>query len=231
MLAVLVNTGAVLLGSTIGLFFRKGIPERVRSAIMIAIAVCTLYIGISGAINGTNPLVAIVSMVLGAVLGTLLKIDTRFGSLALKIESRLVKRDSASGRFVEGFVTAFLLWCVGAMTITGSLHAGISGDYELLLTKSLLDFISSMMLASSLGLGVLFASVPLFLLQSALVLCAGALGKLLSDDMVHSLTCVGSLLILMLGLNLLGVTKLKVADYLPALLLAPFACILCGLLL
>ena len=153
MLAVLVNTLAVLLGSTVGLLARKGIPEKVSGAIMTAISLCTLYAGVSGMLKGENTLVLIVSMVLGTAAGTLLDLDGALARLGKAIESRFRRTDGKTS-VAEGFVTASLLFCIGAMTFVGCINAGLRQDYELLFTKSLLDCISSCMLSVTLGIGV-----------------------------------------------------------------------------
>ncbi len=218
MVGVIVNVAAVLLGSLLGLLFKKGIPERLSKAVMLGLGLCVIYIGISGALEGENALIAIISMVLGAIFGTLLKLDDRLGRLGAGLSSRLNKSGSS---FAEGFVTASLLFCVGSMSVVGSLDAGIRGDYQLLFTKSLLDFISAIMLTASLGLGVMFSAAFVLVYQGGIVLLAQLLAPLLSQGAIQEMTCVGSLLIVALGLNLTGATKIKVADYLPAVLLAP----------
>jgi len=220
MLGVIVNSLAVLLGSTVGLLCKKGIPEKVSKAIMTGIALCTIYIGISGTLKGENTLVLILSMVFGAAVGTLLDLDGLITKLGSALE-RKFQREDGRVSITEGFVTASLLFCVGAMTIVGSLNAGLNGDNEMLYTKSLLDLISSCMLSVTLGIGVLLSAAFVFVFQGALVLLAQVLAPVLTDAAVAELTCAGSLLILALGLNLLGVTKIKAANYLPALLFAP----------
>ncbi len=220
MLGVLVNVCTVLVGSLIGLLFKKGIPERVSHAAMTGLGACTLYIGISGSLCGENVLIIIASMVLGAIVGTLLNIDGKINLLAEKAEQKF-KKDGKSVSLAEGLVSATLLFCVGAMTVTGSLAAGITGDNTILFTKAALDFVSSMLLAATLGVGVLFASVTVFIIQGALVLLAGLIAPILSTGAVNEMTCAGSLLIIMIGTNLMGITKIKVADFLPAILFAP----------
>ena len=220
MLAVLVNTLAVLLGSTVGLLARKGIPEKVSGAIMTAISLCTLYAGVSGMLKGENTLVLIVSMVLGTAAGTLLDLDGALTRLGKAIESRFRRTDGKTS-VAEGFVTASLLFCIGAMTFVGCINAGLRQDYELLFTKSLLDGISSCMLSVSLGLGVLFSSVPVFVYQGLLALLAHVIAPLLSDAAIAEITCCGSVMILAIGLNMLHLTKIKTADLLPAVLFAP----------
>ena len=223
MLGVLVNVITVLIGSSVGLLFKKSIPERVSKAAMIGLGVCTLYIGISGTLKGENTIVLILSMVLGAIIGTALDIDGAINRLGKWIESRF-SREGEKVSIAQGFVTACLLFCVGAMTIVGSLNAGLTGDYEMLLTKSVLDLISSSMLAISLSIGVMFAAAFVFVFQGALVLLAGFLQPLLTAAAINEIICAGSLLIVGLGLNLMGITRIKVADYLPAIVIAPILC-------
>lgn len=226
MLGVIVNTVAVIVGSAIGLVCNKGIPERITKAVMIGIGLCTLYIGISGVLECNDTFTLIISVVLGAILGTLLKIDSGINKLGEIISAKFVKKGSG-GSVAEGFVTACLLFCIGAMTITGSIEAGLNNNNDLLLTKSLLDFISSIMLSVSLGIGVMFAAAFVFVFQGALVLLAQQLSSVLTDTaIVTAITSTGALLILALGLNILGITKIKVADYLPSLVLAPFIYVL-----
>lgn len=223
MIGVIVNTVTVLLGSLIGLLCKKGIPERIEQAVMTAIALCTMYLGISGAMSGQNTLVMILSMIVGTAAGTLLDLDGGINRLGNWVEGRFRNRHSASVSVAEGFVTASLLFCVGAMTIVGSLNAGLHGDNSLIFTKSLLDLFSSMMLAASLGIGVLCSAAFVFLFQGALVMLSQWIAPLLTEAAIAEITCVGSLMILALGLNLLEVTKIKVANILPAMLAAPFA--------
>lgn len=221
MVGVIVNVLAVLAGSCIGLVCKRGIPKKVADAIMLGIGLCTVYIGISGIIKGENQLVAIISIVLGATIGTLLDIDGFLCRIGDGVEKRFRKPGSSGTSVAEGFVTASLLFCIGAMTIVGSLNAGLLGDNQMLYTKSVLDFISSIMLSASLGIGVMCASVFVLVFQGGIVLLAGVLAPILSDAAVLELTCVGSLLIFALGLNLLNITKIKVANYLPAVFITP----------
>ena len=220
MFGVIVNVITVIIGSCIGLLFKKGIPERVSNATMIGVGACTLYIGISGSLCGENVLILIASVVLGAVVGTLLDIDGAITKLANQVESRF-KKEGESISIAEGLISATLLFCVGSMTVTGSIQAGLTGDNSILITKAMLDLVSSMMLASSLGIGVLFASISVFFIQGGLVLLAGLISPLLSTGSINEMTCAGSLLIIMIGTNLMGITKIKVADFLPAIIFAP----------
>lgn len=221
MLGVLVNTMTVLVGSAVGLLLKKGIPDRVAKAVMTAIGLCTIYIGIDGALAGSNTIVLIVSMVFGTIVGTLINIDGGINRLGNFLQNKFKKADGRTS-IAEGFMTGSLLFCVGAMTIVGSLNAGLSGDNELLFTKSVLDLISSCMLASSLGIGVMFAAAFVFVFQGGIVLLSGLLQNLVTNpELIAEITCAGSVMIIGLGLNLLGITKIKVANLLPAMLFVP----------
>ena len=171
MLGVIVNVITVIIGSSIGLLFKKGIPEKVSRAAMIGLGACTLYIGISGSLVGENVLILIASVVLGAIVGTLLNIDGAINKMATAVENKF-KKSGSNVSVAEGIITATLLFCVGSMTVTGSIQAGLTGDNSVLITKAMLDLVSSMMLASSLGIGVLLSSVAVFIIQGGLVLLA-----------------------------------------------------------
>jgi len=220
MLGVIINVITVLVGSAIGLLFKKGIPERVSTATMTGLGACTLYIGISGSLCGKNVLIVIASVVLGVVAGTLLDIDGAINRLAKSVETKF-KKDGQNVSIAEGLVTATLLFCVGSMTVTGSIQAGLTGDNSVLITKATLDLVSSMMLSASLGFGVLLASGTVFVIQGGLVLLAGLVAPFMSAGAINEMTCAGSILIMMIGTNLMGITKIKVADFLPAIILAP----------
>ena len=219
---VLVNVLTVLIGSTLGLLLKKQIPEKLTTAVMTAIGLCTVAIGVTGVIKGQNQLVMIISLVLGTIIGTLIDIDGKLTKIGDKLQKK--KGENEKSTFSQGFVTASLLFCVGAMTIVGSMNAGISGDNQMLYTKSVLDLISSTMLGASLGIGVLFSSVFVLAFQGGLVALSMALGSFLNDFAVAELICAGSVMIIALGLNLIGITKIKVANLLPGLVLVPVIC-------
>ena len=219
MIATIINSAAVAAGGLIGLLAKKGLPERVSKGIMTAIGLMLICAGVKGYFDGNSTIVAILSLALGTGLGELLRLEERLNRLGERIGAR-VSRNGGS-RVGEGLVTATLLFCVGAMAILGSFNAGLKQDYELLFTKSLLDGISSCMLSVSLGLGVLFSSVPVFVYQGLLALLAHVIAPLLSDAAIAEITCCGSVMILAIGLNMLHLTKIKTADLLPAVLFAP----------
>lgn len=223
MIGVIANTITVLIGSLCGLLLSRGIPEKVSDTVMRAIGLCTLYIGISGALEGENTLVLILSMAIGTMIGVWLDIDKHFTQAVEKIETKF-RRGDGKVSLAEGFISASLLFCVGAMTIVGSLQAGLTGDNRMLFTKSILDLISSFLFASTLGIGVVASAGFVFVFQGAIVLAATWLAPLLSDAVIAEMTCAGSLLIVALGLNLIGVTKLKILNYLPAVFLPILLC-------
>lgn len=226
MTGVLVNTVAVFLGGILGLLFGKLLNEKLNRAAMTGLALCVLNIGISGAFKGENVLITIAAMVLGSILGTLLDIDGKITRLGEKVQALTKAR---FGPVAEGFVTATLLFCVGAMAVTGSLDAGLSGNNATLYAKSALDFVAAIMLASTLGFGVVLSAVTILVYQGSIALLAGLIAPLLSVSAVNEMTSVGSLIIIALGLNLLNITKIKVADLLPAILIAPVLVMLVSL--
>ncbi len=226
MLGVLVNVCTVIAGSTIGMIFKKSISRKYSDAVMTGIGLCVILIGIQGMLKGENVLVSIISMVIGALIGTAFDIDGKLNGVGDYLSSKIKKKEDDKSSVAEGFVTASLVFCIGAMTIIGSLEAGLKGDNTTLFTKSILDLFSSMMLSASLGIGVIFAAIFVFVFQGGIVILAGVLEPLLSDSAVAEITCVGSLMILALGLNLAGIAKIKVANYFPALILSPFICYL-----
>lgn len=222
MIGAIVNTLAAVVGGLLGSLLKKGIPERFADLVQKGLALCVLYIGIRGSLVGTNTLVTILSLVLGAILGELLNIDGAIERLGAWAQRKLSKGGSRLG---EGFVTASLLFCVGSMAVVGSLQSGLTGNHETIFTKSMLDFVSAIILASTLGLGVCLSGVFVLVYQGAIVLLARWAAPILSDYVVAEMSCAGSLLIVALGLNMLGITKLKVANLLPAMFLPIVFCL------
>ena len=223
MIGVLVNAAAILLGGFVGLLIKRGIPERFSKAIMTGIGLIVMFIGIEGALNGGNPIILVISIVLGVVTGTALDIDKRLNSLGQLIESRVSSGKSIGDTSIaQGFVTASLLFCVGAMAIVGSINSGLTGDHSIIFTKSVIDLVSAAVLAVSLGVGVLFSAGAVLIYQGSLVLLAQLLRPLLySPTLIAEINCAGSIIIVALGLNMLGVTQIKVANFLPAVIFAP----------
>lgn len=219
----IVNVIAVLAGCCVGLLLGKLIPEHLGDAIQKGIALCVLYIGIEGMLDGTNALITILSMVLGVVVGELLKLDDKIHALGNWAEKKFAGKNQ-KGRFAEGFVSASLLFCVGAMSIVGSLESGLSLDHSTLYAKSMLDGISSIVYASTMGIGVALSAVAVLLYQGAITLCAAFAEPYLTDFVIAEMKCVGSLLIIAIGLNMLGVTKIKLMNYVPAIFFPILLC-------
>lgn len=214
MLGTIVNTAAIIAGSIIGILFKNGVKERFNNIIMNGLALCILLIGVSGALKVNNMLLVILSIVIGGILGEFIDIDKRLRLLGDRIESKF---KSSKGGISEGFVAASLLYCVGAMAIVGSLESGLNHNYEILFTKSILDGVSAVLLASSLGAGVAFSSVAVFIYQGIITASSSLLQGVLNTGVINDVTSVGSLIIIGLGLNMLGSTKIKVANMLPAI--------------
>lgn len=219
-----INVALIIVGGALGLLLKKGLPERVSDAVMKALGLCVLYIGIDGCLEGSNALIAVVSMAVGTIFGSAVDLDKHMNNFASKVEKKLSKKSDSKTNMAQGLVTATLLYCVGAMAVVGSLESGISGDHSTLVTKSVIDGVSSIVLASTLGYGVLLSSVPLFVYQGGITLLAGFVAPLLNDYTVAQMTCVGSLLIIAIGLNMIGITKIKVMNSLPAVFLPVVIC-------
>ncbi len=223
MLGVVVNTLTVIIGSTIGLLAKKAIPKEWTDFIIKGIALCVIYIGVSGSLEGENTLIMILSMAIGAVIGSACDLDKGLNSLANKLEERF-KKPGEKTTIAEGFISASLLFCVGAMTIVGSLEAGLLGDNQMLYTKATLDGISSIIFAASLGVGVLFSAAFVLVFQGTIVLLAQFIEPFLEEAVIAEMTAVGSLLIIAMALNMLEVTKLKVMNYTPAIFMPIILC-------
>lgn len=226
MLGVIVNALSVLLGGLLGLLFRKFLPKKIEQAVMTAIALCILLIGIKGLFDGKEPLVTILSMVFGAVIGTLLDLDKQLTRLGEFVQARFAKKpENGKTSLSEAFVYGTLIFCVGAMAITGGLEAGLQNDNTTLYAKAVLDGISAVFFASGLGVGVLLSAAPLVLYQGAIVLLAKILKPLLTEVVIAEMGAVGALLLVALALNLLGITKIKIMNYIPAIFLPILFCL------
>ena len=211
MLGVTVNFFAVLVGGVAGTLLRGGIPERFRTLVNQGMAICVMMIGISGAITTQNTLLMIVSVVVGAFLGTLIGIEAGVERLGNWAQAKFNK-----GGFADGFVNATLLFSIGSMAVVGSLNAGF-GDNEMLLAKSVIDGVSAIIIASSFGIGAACAAAPMTIYQGAIALLAGVVRAHMTDAMILEMGAVGSVMIIALGFNMLGLTKIKVANMLPAM--------------
>ncbi|MDD3204371.1 MAG: DUF554 domain-containing protein [Lachnospiraceae bacterium] len=224
MLGTIVNTVAVIAGAVIGLLMKKGLPEKLADTLMKGLGLCTMYLGISGSLVGENSLIMIISIVIGTLIGEGIDLDLRVKQLGEFLERKFRSRDGTKVSIAEGFVTSSLLFCVGAMAIVGSLQSGLSGNHEILFNKSTLDFVAAIIFASSLGIGVVFAAGFVFVYQGSITLLAQWISPFLTDTVVNEMTCVGSVIIIGLALNMLGITKLKVMNYVPAIFIPMILC-------
>ncbi len=224
MLGALVNVAAVLAGGVLGLLLHKGLPERLAGALMTAVGLCVLYIGIDGCLTGENLLVAVISLVIGAAVGEMLNIDGAVNRLGKTVEERFRKKDGNGPSLAQGFVSASLLFCVGTMAIVGPLQSGLTGNHETQYIKAVLDAISAVVFTATLGVGVLLSAVSVLVYQGGITLLAQAVAPYLTEAVVAEMTCVGSLIIIALSLNLLNITKIKVANLLPAVVLPVLIC-------
>lgn len=227
LVGTLVNTAAVIAGSLIGLLLGNILPERLRDTVMKGLGLCTLFVGIDGMLGGSNALIAIISVAVGAVIGELCDLDGHLNRFAEGLEKKFQRGRTGGGpSLAEGFVTASLVFCVGAMTIVGALNDGLTGNHEMIFTKATLDFVSSIIFASSLGLGVMLSAGAVLTIEGGIACLASLVAPLLQQNpnTVPEMTVVGSVLIVGISLNLLGVTKLKVMNYVPAIFLPILLC-------
>ena len=221
MLGTLVNTATVIAGSLVGLFIGDRLPATIKRSVMTALGLVTLWIGIQSVVKGTRPFLIIGALVVGGVIGELIGIERALERFAGWLQRRL-KVGTASG-FVRGFVTASVLFCVGPMTVVGSIEDGISGDATLLLTKSVMDGFAAIALSATTGIGVIFAAVTVLVLQGGLTLMGGMLAALTAPGALDQFSAVGGLMILGLGIRMLEIKDIPVANYLPALVLIAVA--------
>lgn len=215
MLGTIVNSIAIIIGCSIGLVAKNRIKDKVGSTIMNGLALCVLYIGIAGALDGKDTLLMIVSVAVGACIGEIIDFDKKLKNLGDFIEKKVSKKNKGMS-ISEAFVTSSLLFCVGAMSVVGSLESGLKGDYTTLFAKSILDGVSSIIFTSTLGIGVMLSAITVLVYQGTITIAAGALSGLLNTTVITNMSAVGSILIIGLALNVLGVTKIKVANLLPA---------------
>ena len=208
----------VVITSLIGLLIGQRIPEKMNRAIMQGIGLVVITIGVSGAVNGVNTLVLILSMVIGIVIGEGVDIHQRINLFIEKATKRL-SGDKDQSEFTQAFMIATMLFCIGSMAIVGSLESGLTGDNATLFTKSVIDGISAVLFSSSLGIGVLFASIPLLLYQGSLIIFAQLLAPILSDAVILEMTTVGSVLFIGMGLNILDIPDFKMMNFIPAIFL------------
>ena len=216
MTGTIVNVFAVVLGSSIGLWINKSLPQRYIKIFFQVMGLFTLFLGISLALKSTHILQLVISLISGALLGEWLNLDGKMQGLSNWLKKKIKLKNE---KFTDGLLTAFLLYCVGSMTILGAIEEGVGGSSRLLMIKSLMDGISSIALASGLGVGVLFSVVPLFIFQGGLTLLAMLLGDFIPQIIITELSATGGILLIGLGLDIMEVKKMKVINMLPALIM------------
>ncbi|MBN2601718.1 MAG: DUF554 domain-containing protein [Candidatus Marinimicrobia bacterium] len=217
MLGTFVNVSTVLLGSVIGLLLHRRLPEKITKIVFQGIGLFTLFLGFTMAQKTSNYLIGIFSIVLGAISGQLLSIDTVLDKFSERLKTRL---GSKNDKFSEGLITAFLLFCMGSMTILGAFEEGLGNSPNLLYAKSMLDGFSSIALSAGLGIGVIFSTIPLLIYQGGLTLFAGWLGEFFNEVVINEITAVGGLMLIGLGINILEIKSINVINMLPGLIVA-----------
>lgn len=227
-LGTIANCATIIIGSLIGMLIKGGLSKRFEETIFSAVGLSVMFIGLGGALSGLltiskstlstqYTMLMVLSLVLGALVGEALNIENGLEHLGVWIKRKMPEK-LAGNTFVDGFVTASMLFCVGAMAIVGSLQDGLSGDYSTLFAKSVLDGITSVLLASSLGFGVAVSAVPILIYQGGITLLAQFVGPYLNDTLIGQISCVGSILIFAIGINMIFGKKIKVGNLLPAIL-------------
>ncbi len=214
MLGTIVNSATIIIGALIGILFKKGIKEDYKNTIMDGIGLSVLVIGVSNALEFENLVVVIVSIVIGSIIGELIDINKRLNNLGDKLQSKFKNEE---GNFSKGFVTASLVYCVGAMAIVGAIQSGLTGNHQTLYAKAVLDGITAIVFASTLGIGVMFSSLAVFLYQGIITIFASSLSLILTEIAINEISSVGGILIMAIGINLLGLKEIKIANMLPSI--------------
>ncbi|NLL42405.1 MAG: DUF554 domain-containing protein [Firmicutes bacterium] len=214
-----VNVIAIVGGALLGRAVR--LPKRVRQTVMQALALAVLIIGISMGLKSSNILIPIASLAFGSIIGEILNVEAGLNLLGNKLQGlRRSKRQDGAADFTQGFLVATLTYCIGAMAVIGSLNSGLTGDHQVLYAKSLIDGVTAIFFSASLGIGVAFSAIPVFLYQGGIALLATFLTPFLSSQVLAELTATGGILIIGIALNMLGLTKLRLGNMLPAVLVA-----------
>ena len=219
-MGTVINVITVIIGSLLGVMLQSRFPDALKKLLLQGVGLITVIMGVQMGLKTDNILIPMGGILLGGIIGYILKLDYRLDSLGDKMGKRFSK-DTSDSRFSEGFVMASLIFCVGPLTILGSINDGLYGDYQLLAVKSVLDGFTSMALAASLGIGVLFSIITIIVVQGGLTLLAGFLGGFFSNDVINETTAAGGIIIIGLGIVILEIRKLNVADFLPAIFLVP----------
>ena len=219
MFGTIVNALAIIFGSLVGVFLSRGIPDKYKEIILSAVGLSVLLIGVKSSLASEDIMVVIFSMIIGAVIGEALGIERRLEGCGKFLEKKIGNASGDTRSFAKGFVTASLVFCVGAMAIVGSLESGLTGNHHTLMAKSVLDGVISIVFASTMGIGVMFSAVAVFIYQGTITILAMFLKNFLVPETIAQMSSVGGLLIVVIGLNTLKITTIKVGNMLPAIFL------------
>ena len=217
-MGVIINVIAIVIGTMIGLFLKRGMSEKMSSHIMKGLALITFIIGLKGALVDQDMILLIVSISLGGYLGEMMQLEENIRKFAEWVQDKLSK-EGTQNQLAEGFVSAVLIFCVGAMAVMGSLEAGLRNNHGILITKALIDGFASIILTTTKGAGVMLSALAILLYEGGMMVLAQFVAPYLSESIVYAMSAVGSLLLVALGLNLLELTKIKVMNFLPAMFL------------
>ncbi|MDO9152790.1 MAG: DUF554 domain-containing protein [Paludibacter sp.] len=215
MLGTLVNAAAVIIGGSIGMLLKKNMPKRITTIYFQAVGLFTLAIGITMVVKMENILIVVGSLAIGSLLGEWMDLEKGVNRMSNYLK---MKFNIGNEKFSEGIITAFLLFCIGSMTIIGAIDEGVRGSHELLFTKSFMDFFSALLLASAFGIGVVFSAIPLLIFQGLLTFIAMGASSFFTPVIIQGLTSVGGILLMGLGINILEIKKLRIMNMLPALI-------------
>jgi len=218
MKGTLINVATILGGTTLGMLLKTRMPDRVSNVVIQGIGVFTIFLGIHLALQTQSILTSLFSLIIGGIIGAVLNIGGRLEDIAARLEARLATQQS---QIAKGFLTATLLFCVGPMAIIGSLEDGISGNYQILVTKSVMDGFCSIAFGAAMGIGVALSAVAVLVYQGGLTVLSSVMEQVLTDAAIIEMTATGGLLIVGIGLDMLGIKKIQVADLLPAIAVAP----------
>lgn len=229
-LGTIINVAAILIGATLGFIIKGGLSKRFEETVTSAIGLCTMFIGISGAVAGMlkvsgtgletrDTMVMIISLIGGALIGEWIDVEKRLETVGEWCKSKIPSQNGGGSTFVEAFVTSSLIFCVGAMAIVGSLEDGLNHNYSILFAKAVMDGVMSIIFAASLGIGVYFSALPIAVYQGSITLLAGFIRPYLSEVVIGRMSFVGSILIFALGINLLFGKRIKIGNLLPAMFL------------
>lgn len=216
LLGSIVNAAAIIIGAAVGYIFKKGLSERFSSLVISVLGLFTMAIGMMFFIESKNILVVLFSLVIGGILGEWVNIEKRMNDLGDYVQSKFKSKE---GNFSEGFVTASLLFCVGSMAIMGALQSGLMNDHKILYTKAIMDGVICVVFASTMGIGVMFSCIPVFVYQGTITMLASFIAPYLNEAVITEMTAAGGVLLVGVGMNILEIKKIKVGNMLPAIFL------------